>query len=110
MADRGWSPDWRRGRPRLHNACSHRGATGIEPKRRTDAWFIAQRHALGKAEAQEGPMTTVWIYVDTRCHPGHPAHLKVFANPVAADEWFKENDPEASLSSMRFWSEARARC
>ena len=53
-----------------------------------------QRHALGKAEAQEGPMTTVWIYVDTRCHPGHPAHLKVFANPVAADEWFKEKDPE----------------
>ena len=29
-----------------------------------------------------------------RYHPGHPAHLKVFANPVAADEWFKENDPE----------------
>jgi hypothetical protein len=26
--------------------------------------------------------------------PGHPDHLKVFANPVAADEWFKENDPE----------------
>jgi hypothetical protein len=58
------------------------------------AWFIAQRHALGKAEAQEGPMTTVWIYVDTRCHPGYPFHLKVFANPIAADEWFKENDPE----------------
>jgi hypothetical protein len=36
-------------------------------------------------------MTTVWIYVDTRYHPGHPDHLKVFANPVAADEWFKEN-------------------
>ena len=39
-------------------------------------------------------MTTVWIYVDARYHPGHPDHLKVFANPVAADEWFKENDPE----------------
>src|SRR5882724_7416274 len=24
------------------------------------------RQALGEAEAQEGPMTTVWIYVDTR--------------------------------------------
>jgi hypothetical protein len=39
-------------------------------------------------------MTTVWIYVDTRCHPGYPFHLKVFANPIAADECFKENDPE----------------
>ena len=39
-------------------------------------------------------MTTVWIYVDTKYHVGHPDHLKVFANPVAADEWFKENDPE----------------
>ena len=39
-------------------------------------------------------MTTVWIYVDTRYHPGHPDHIKVF--PVAADEWFKENDPEGA--------------
>ena len=39
-------------------------------------------------------MTTVWIYVDTRHHPGHPDHLKVFATPEAADEWFKDNDPE----------------
>ena len=39
-------------------------------------------------------MTTVWIYVDTRYLPGHPDHLKMLANPVAADEWFKENDPE----------------
>jgi hypothetical protein len=39
-------------------------------------------------------MTTVWIYVNTKYHPGHPDHLKVFANAVAADEWFKENDPE----------------
>jgi hypothetical protein len=39
-------------------------------------------------------MTTVWICVDT--NPGHPDHLKVFANPVAADEWFKENDPEGA--------------
>jgi hypothetical protein len=29
-------------------------------------------------------MTTVWIYVDTRHHPGHPDHLKVFANGSAA--------------------------
>ena len=39
-------------------------------------------------------MTTVWIYVDTRYLPGHPDYLKVFANPVAADEWCKENDSE----------------
>jgi hypothetical protein len=41
-------------------------------------------------------MTTVWIYVDTRYRAGHPDHLKVFANPVAADEWFKENDPKGA--------------
>jgi hypothetical protein len=39
-------------------------------------------------------MTTVWIYVDTRYHVGHPGHLKVFATPETADEWFKENDPD----------------
>jgi hypothetical protein len=39
-------------------------------------------------------MRTVWIYVDTRYLPGHPDYLKVFANPVAADEWCKENDSE----------------
>ena len=39
-------------------------------------------------------MTTVWIYVDTNHRVGHPDHLKVFATPDAADEWFKENDPE----------------
>jgi hypothetical protein len=41
-------------------------------------------------------MTTVWIYVDTKYPVGHPDHLKVFANTVAADEWFKENDPECA--------------
>ena len=39
-------------------------------------------------------MTTVWVYVDTNHYVGHPDHLKVFATPDAADEWFKENDPE----------------
>ena len=39
-------------------------------------------------------MTTVWIYVDTRYLPGHPDYIKVFANPVAADEWCNQNDPE----------------
>ena len=39
-------------------------------------------------------MTTVWIYVDTNHHVGRPDHLKVFAIPETADEWFEENDPE----------------
>src|SRR5216683_307723 len=40
------------------------------------------------------PMTTVWVYVDTSKEVGDRDHLKVFATPDAADEWFKENDPE----------------
>ena len=39
-------------------------------------------------------MTTVWIYVDTNNEVGDPDHLKVFASADAADEWFKDNDPE----------------
>jgi hypothetical protein len=39
-------------------------------------------------------MKTVWIYVDTSKDVGDLDHLKVFANPEAADEWFKEHDPE----------------
>jgi hypothetical protein len=44
-------------------------------------------------KAQEGPMT-VWIYVDTSQQVGDKDHLKVFAIEVAAEIWFKENDPE----------------
>ena len=39
-------------------------------------------------------MKTVWIYVDTSKDVGDLDHLKVFASPEAADEWFKEHDPE----------------
>ncbi len=39
-------------------------------------------------------MKTVWIYVDTSKDVGDLDHLKVFANPDAADEWFKGHDPE----------------
>jgi len=39
-------------------------------------------------------MTTVWIYTDTGKDVGDVDHLKVFATPEAADEWFAENDPE----------------
>jgi hypothetical protein len=53
-------------------------------------------------------MTTVWIFVDTRHHPGHPDHLKAFANPVAADEWFKENDPEGAAFEYESWSDREA--
>jgi hypothetical protein len=39
-------------------------------------------------------MTTVWIYVDTSKEVGDPDHLQVFADEVAANRWFEENDPE----------------
>jgi hypothetical protein len=39
-------------------------------------------------------MTTVWIYVDTRYRVGHPDHIKAFATPEVADEWFQANDRE----------------
>ena len=42
----------------------------------------------------EPRMNTVWIYVDTNKEVGDVDHLKVFATPELADEWFKENDPE----------------
>jgi transcriptional regulator with XRE-family HTH domain len=46
-----------------------------------------------KRKLRRGPMT-VWIYVDTNKEVGDVDHLKVFATPEFADEWFKENDPE----------------
>ena len=56
-------------------------------------------------------MTTVWIYVDTNKEIGYADHLKVFATPELADEWFKENDPQALLLDMRSSkNEARSRC
>jgi hypothetical protein len=39
-------------------------------------------------------MTMVWIYVNTSKEVGDVAHLKVFANEAAAEQWFAENDPE----------------
>ncbi len=42
----------------------------------------------GKAQVKEGSMTTVWIYVDTNKEVGDVDHLKVFATPELADEWF----------------------
>ena len=37
---------------------------------------------------------SVWIYVDASKEVGDPDHLKVFADEVAANRWFEENDPE----------------
>jgi hypothetical protein len=45
-------------------------------------------------EIQGDQMTTVWIYVDSRYHVGHPSHLQVFATEEAANRWFEEHDPE----------------
>ena len=39
-------------------------------------------------------MKTVWIYVDGSKQVGDRNHLKVFANPDAAEAWFAEYDPE----------------
>jgi hypothetical protein len=37
---------------------------------------------------------TVWAYVDTSKQVGDPDHLKLFADQDAADDWFRDNDPE----------------
>ncbi len=34
------------------------------------------------------PMKTIWIYIYTRYHVGHPDHVKAFTDPEAADRWF----------------------
>jgi hypothetical protein len=39
-------------------------------------------------------MKTVLIYVNTSADVGDVDHLKVFANELAAEKWFAENDPE----------------
>jgi hypothetical protein len=36
-------------------------------------------------------MKTVWIYIDTSIEVGDADHLKVFANPEAADRWLEEH-------------------
>jgi hypothetical protein len=50
---------------------------------------------LGQAQVEKrSVMKTIWIYVDTRYHVGRPDHIKAFADPEAAERWFKANDPE----------------
>jgi hypothetical protein len=70
------------------------GVMQIESSRRARVQSRSQRASLGKAEAEEGPVKTVLIYVDTSKDVGDVDHLKVFANEEAAEKWFAENDPE----------------
>jgi hypothetical protein len=37
---------------------------------------------------------TVFVYVNTSKQVGDKEHIKVFANIDAAENWFKDNDPE----------------
>jgi hypothetical protein len=46
-------------------------------------------------------MKSIWIYVDTRYHVGHPDHVKAFADPEAAEHWFKVTIRKAWRSNMR---------
>ena len=39
-------------------------------------------------------MATVWIYVDTSKEVGDQDYLKVFASAEAAQNWFRDHDPE----------------
>ena len=48
-----------------------------------------------------GITESVWIYLDTSKEVGDVDHLKVFATPELADEWFKENDPEGAAFATR---------
>ena len=45
-------------------------------------------------ERDQRSFSSSWIYVDASKDVGDPKHLKVFANEAAAEEWFRENDPE----------------
>jgi hypothetical protein len=73
---------------------THRRHESLEPSRRARVQSRPQRSSLGKAQAEEGPMKTVLIYVNTSAEVGDVDHLKVFANEEAAEKWFEENDPE----------------
>jgi hypothetical protein len=63
--------------------------------------FTGARITIREAEIEEGPMKTVWIYVDTNKQVGDVDHLKVFATPEVADEWFKGTTLKASPLDTR---------
>jgi hypothetical protein len=52
---------------------------------------------------------TVWIYVDTSKQVGDVDHLRVFANPDAADEWLSESDIEGVAFEYEILGKARPR-
>ncbi len=53
-------------------------------------------------EAKEGPMTTVWIYVDTRYRVGDPGHLKVLRTKKLRTDGSRKMIRKASPSNTRF--------
>jgi hypothetical protein len=59
-----------------------------------DFWLEPAGSTTFATQAQEGPMKTVRVYVNTAKEVGDVDHLKVFANEEAAEKWFEENDPE----------------
>jgi hypothetical protein len=79
---------------RTDNAGADRDHAGAEPSRRARIRYGSKAPSLGKAQASEGPMKTVWVYINTSKEVGDVDHLKVFANEEAAERWFEENDPE----------------
>jgi hypothetical protein len=80
-------------RRRAHDDGADRAHASAQPSCRAGVQSRSQRDPLGKAEAEERPMT-VFVYVNTTKQVGDPDHLKVFANADAAEKWFEENDPE----------------
>ena len=64
----------------------------FEPPPRSRVQFGPQASSLG--EAEEGPIKTVWVYVNTSKEVGDVDHLEVVATEEAAAKWLAENDPE----------------
>jgi hypothetical protein len=60
---------------------------------------------VGPPQAEERPMTNVWIYVDTNKEIGDRDHLKVFATPELAKKWIKENDQEGIMFAYEVFEE-----
>jgi hypothetical protein len=56
---------------------------------------------LGPPQAEEGSvMKTVWIYVDTRYHVGHPDRIEAFAIPKPRSGGSRRTIPKAWHSNM----------
>jgi hypothetical protein len=79
-----------------HDMERHLRQFGIERLTRTDSVPIEKRKQLAVKTTRPRFVRsmTVFVYVNTSKQVGDPEHLKVFANPDAAEAWFAENDPE----------------